>query len=173
MDLRVPAWDRSSATRKVSAEMVRSPTCCIWCRRAHWHPWRPNRYRRRQIPTAVAHQPISFFAVWADIRLAGSLLLAVRLPTMFVGFTRYSRDQSFSVLRQRRALALLANDPNRQATVRACGELPGPAGRVEGPGLRSPSLVQGAGEESVSRLHRFGNRNPDGCQVAKQQFPNG
>jgi hypothetical protein len=54
-----------------------------------------------------------------------------------------------------------------------CGEHPGPAGRVEGPGLRSPSLVQGAGEESVRRLHRFGNRNPDGCQVAKQQFPNG
>lgn len=34
----------------------------------------------------------------ADIKLAGSLL-AVSLPTMLVGFTRYSRDQSFSVLR--------------------------------------------------------------------------
>jgi uncharacterized protein len=34
----------------------------------------------------------------ADIKLAGSLSLAVSLPTMLVAFTRYSRDQSFSVL---------------------------------------------------------------------------
>ncbi|MBY0278797.1 sulfite exporter TauE/SafE family protein [Candidatus Binatia bacterium] len=34
----------------------------------------------------------------ADIKLAGSLSLAVSLPTVFVGFTRYSRDRSFSVL---------------------------------------------------------------------------
>lgn len=33
-----------------------------------------------------------------DIKLAGSLSLAVSLPTMLVGFARYSRDQSFSVL---------------------------------------------------------------------------
>ena len=36
----------------------------------------------------------------ADVKLAGSLSLAVSLPTMLVGFTRYSRDESFSVLRQ-------------------------------------------------------------------------
>jgi uncharacterized membrane protein YfcA len=36
----------------------------------------------------------------ADIKLAGSLSLAVSLPTMLVGFTRYSRDQSFGILRQ-------------------------------------------------------------------------
>lgn len=36
----------------------------------------------------------------ADVKLAGSLSLAVSLPTMLVGFTRYSRDQSFSVLRK-------------------------------------------------------------------------
>jgi uncharacterized protein len=36
----------------------------------------------------------------ADIKLAGSLSLAVSLPTMLVGFARYSRDQSFQVLRQ-------------------------------------------------------------------------
>lgn len=35
----------------------------------------------------------------ADVKLAGSLSLAVSLPTMLVGFTRYSRDQSFSVVR--------------------------------------------------------------------------
>lgn len=35
----------------------------------------------------------------ADIKLAGSLSLAISLPTMLVGFARYSRDRSFVVLR--------------------------------------------------------------------------
>jgi uncharacterized membrane protein YfcA len=43
----------------------------------------------------------------ADIKLAGSLSLAVSLPTMLVGFARYSRDQAFSVLRQNRRFVLL------------------------------------------------------------------
>lgn len=34
----------------------------------------------------------------ADVKLAGSLSLAVSLPTMLVGFARYSRDSTFSVL---------------------------------------------------------------------------
>lgn len=34
-----------------------------------------------------------------DIKLAGSLSLAVSLPTMLVAFARYSRDASFAVLR--------------------------------------------------------------------------
>lgn len=34
-----------------------------------------------------------------DIKIAGSLSLAVSLPTMLVAFTRYSRDQAFTVLR--------------------------------------------------------------------------
>ncbi|VUD72963.1 hypothetical protein MET9862_03572 [Methylobacterium symbioticum] len=42
----------------------------------------------------------------ADIKLAGSLSLAVSLPTMLVGFTRYSRDQSFSVLGRNRGFLL-------------------------------------------------------------------
>src|SRR6185312_6128407 len=42
----------------------------------------------------------------ADIKLARSLSLAVSLPTMLVGFTRYSRDQSFSVLRENRMFLL-------------------------------------------------------------------
>ena len=37
-----------------------------------------------------------------DVKLAGSLSLAVSLPTMFVGFARYSRDRSFAVLVQQR-----------------------------------------------------------------------
>lgn len=43
------------------------------------------------IPTIVL-----LFAV--DVKIAGSLSLAVSLPTMLVAFARYSRDQSFSVL---------------------------------------------------------------------------
>lgn len=44
------------------------------------------------IPTIVL-----LFAV--DIKVAGSLSLAVSLPTMLVAFARYSQDQSFQVLR--------------------------------------------------------------------------
>ncbi|MCD1265477.1 permease [Shinella sumterensis] len=43
----------------------------------------------------------------ADIKLAGSLSLAVSLPTMLVGFTRYSRDQSFSVIGRNKAFLLI------------------------------------------------------------------
>ncbi|HEY3624003.1 MAG TPA: sulfite exporter TauE/SafE family protein [Roseiarcus sp.] len=39
----------------------------------------------------------------ADIKLAGSLSLAVSLPTMLVGFARYSQDRSFAVLGENRA----------------------------------------------------------------------
>jgi uncharacterized protein len=38
-----------------------------------------------------------------DIKIAGSLSLAVSLPTMLVAFARYSRDQSFQILRANRA----------------------------------------------------------------------
>lgn len=43
----------------------------------------------------------------ADIKLAGSLSLAVSLPTMLVGFARYSQDQSFTVLRRNKAFLLV------------------------------------------------------------------
>ena len=42
-----------------------------------------------------------------DIKLAGSLSLAVSLPTMLVGFTRYSRDQSFSVIGRNKSFLLV------------------------------------------------------------------
>jgi uncharacterized protein len=42
-----------------------------------------------------------------DIKLAGSLSLAVSLPTMLVGFARYSRDRSFVVLAQNRRFVLM------------------------------------------------------------------
>ena len=38
----------------------------------------------------------------ADVKLAGSLSLAVSLPTMLVGFARYSRDSTFAVLASNR-----------------------------------------------------------------------
>jgi uncharacterized membrane protein YfcA len=37
-----------------------------------------------------------------DLKLAGSVSLAISLPTMLVGMSRYSRDRSFSVLRTHR-----------------------------------------------------------------------
>jgi len=49
------------------------------------------------IPTIVL-----LFAV--DIKIAGSLALAISLPTMLVAFARYSRDRSFEVLRANRGL---------------------------------------------------------------------
>jgi uncharacterized protein len=42
----------------------------------------------------------------ADVKLAGSLSLAVSLPTMLTGFTRYSRDASFAVLGRNRLFVL-------------------------------------------------------------------
>jgi uncharacterized protein len=41
-----------------------------------------------------------------DIKVAGSLSLAVSLPTMLVAFARYSRDQSFVVLRRNARFAV-------------------------------------------------------------------
>lgn len=42
-----------------------------------------------------------------DIKLAGSLSLAVSLPTMIMGFTRYSRDRSFAVLGSNRSFVMV------------------------------------------------------------------
>lgn len=42
----------------------------------------------------------------ADIKLAGSLSVAISLPTMVVGFVRFSRDSAFAVLRQNRRFVL-------------------------------------------------------------------
>lgn len=35
-----------------------------------------------------------------DVKLAGSLSLAISLPTMLTGFARYTRDKSFTVVRR-------------------------------------------------------------------------
>ena len=41
-----------------------------------------------------------------DIKLAGSVSPAISLPTMLVGFARYSRDQAFAVLRDNGSFVL-------------------------------------------------------------------
>ena len=41
-----------------------------------------------------------------DIKLAGSLSLAVSLPTMLTAFTRYSQSQSFLVIGKNRGFVL-------------------------------------------------------------------
>lgn len=43
----------------------------------------------------------------ADVKLAGSLSLAVSLPTMLVGFARYSQDRSFAVLGENRRFVVV------------------------------------------------------------------
>ena len=43
----------------------------------------------------------------ADFKLAGSISLAVSLPTMITSFTRYSRDRSFAVIRKERRFILI------------------------------------------------------------------
>lgn len=43
-----------------------------------------------------------------EIKLAGSLSLAVSLPTMIGGFVRYSRDRSFDVIARRHSRFLVA-----------------------------------------------------------------
>ncbi|MCT8329170.1 sulfite exporter TauE/SafE family protein [Albidovulum sediminis] len=42
-----------------------------------------------------------------DVKLAGSLSLAVSLPTILMGFARYSRDRSFAVLARNRRFVLV------------------------------------------------------------------
>jgi uncharacterized membrane protein YfcA len=53
--------------------------------------------------------PTMILLFGADVKLAGSLSLAVSLPTMLVGFARYSRDSTFAVLgRNRWFVAVMA-----------------------------------------------------------------
>ncbi len=42
-----------------------------------------------------------------DVKLAGSISLAVSLPTMIAGFARYSRDGSFLVVREQASFSLI------------------------------------------------------------------
>ena len=42
-----------------------------------------------------------------DVKLAGSVSLAISLPTMIAGFARYSRDSSFAVLGRHRTFVVV------------------------------------------------------------------
>ncbi|MGC8774549.1 MAG: sulfite exporter TauE/SafE family protein [Chlorobaculum sp.] len=51
--------------------------------------------------------PVIVVLFGADIKLAGSLSLAVSLPTMLVSFARYSKDSSFVVLGANKSFVLI------------------------------------------------------------------
>lgn len=48
--------------------------------------------------------PVIVLLYGVDVKLAGSLSLAISLPTMLVGFARYTKSQAFIVLREERNL---------------------------------------------------------------------
>jgi uncharacterized membrane protein YfcA len=67
----------------------------------------PTGRRQRQALACTLLIPTLILLFGADVKLAGSLSLAVSLPTMLVGFARYSRDRSFVVLRENRRFVLV------------------------------------------------------------------
>ena len=93
------------------------------------------------IPTIVL-----LYAV--DLKLAGSLSLAVSLPTMLVAFARYSRDGSFVVLREHRrfVVAMAARVDHRHDRWRAHarhrpGRRPRAVARRPAAGLRGEGVA--------------------------------
>lgn len=56
-----------------------------------------------------------------DVKLAGSLSLAISLPTMLMGFSRYSRDKSFAVVRRSMQFVLFMSAGSLIGT--SCGGL--------------------------------------------------
>jgi len=50
--------------------------------------------------------PVIVLLYGVDVKLAGSLSLAISLPTMIVGFARYSTSQAFIVLQEERGLLI-------------------------------------------------------------------
>jgi hypothetical protein len=57
-----------------------------------------NQYpRARRVPSRSREALTLVLLFGVDIKLAGSLSLAVSLLTMLIGFERYSRDRSFVV----------------------------------------------------------------------------
>ena len=93
----------------------------------------------------------------ADIKLAGSLSLAVSLPTMLVGFARYSRDRSFAVLGRNRAFVLVmaagsvVGHLHRRPDARPRPELRAPAAA-----RRDPARL---GREGLATRARVGSRS--------------
>jgi hypothetical protein len=83
-----------------------------------------------------------------DIKIAGSLSLAVSLPTMLVAFARYSRDASFMVLspatglRSDHGRGLGGRNGGRKPSSRSCAQHdPHPGPGRPAPGLGGQSLA--------------------------------
>jgi uncharacterized membrane protein YfcA len=67
------------------------------------------RDRRRRSLMGVAGEvliPTTVLLIGLDVKIAGSLSLAVSLPTMLVAFARYNRDNRFQALRTSTSLVL-------------------------------------------------------------------
>ena len=87
-----------------------------------------------------------------DIKIAGSLSLAISLPTMLVAFARYSRDHSFLALRANKTFVLAMarridrrhhhrrSPPRRRPRQRADPPASRPATRLFGQGLASQAI---------------------------------
>jgi uncharacterized membrane protein YfcA len=82
---------RRTAKGRSRAGWLRDERCCRAARRSGGE---------LLIPTLIL-----LFGV--DIKLSGGLSLAVSSPRTLVGFTRYSRDRSFVVLRKNRRFVLV------------------------------------------------------------------
>lgn len=86
-----------------------------------------------------------------DIKLAGSMSLAISLPTMLVGFARYSRDASFQVLRDNATFVLVMAVGSLLGTLLGARLLGVVSGRVLVPVLAVLLVVSAAKMWSHSR----------------------
>ena len=68
--------------------------------------------------------PTLVFLFGTDIKVAGSLSLAISMPTMLVGFARYSRDSRFSVLSRHRVFVLTMAGGSVLGAYLGAGNLP-------------------------------------------------
>lgn len=101
----MPCWVRTNyfATLRSTAPTLDSMSAVVFA--SSWQPADrcAGRRRRGRRADGVAGGellvPVITVLFAVDVKLAGSLSLLVLLPTMLVGFARYSRSQAFSVLR--------------------------------------------------------------------------
>jgi hypothetical protein len=90
------------------------------------------------IPTIVL-----LFAV--DIKIAGSLALAISLPTMLVAFARYRRDRSFAILRANKGFVLHGDRIDHRHHPRRSPPRCRPRRRADPPAGRAAPCVCGQG----------------------------
>jgi len=78
-----------------------------------------------------------------DVKVAGSLSLAISLPTMLTAFTRYSKDKSFTVIRQNVGFVLIMAGGVRHRSGRRRKAVGGGSRGCFDSGLGVPSLGLG------------------------------